>query len=988
MPSLIISILLGGIITIFDFEGDNNIASEASSSILKDEELVSIEKAPGDQGYYFKIDQKVKEEYIKLLNKAYYEGYYHENQPEEDEDKPEFEYNPDRANIKEADIIEWFKTKDYEPYLIKMLKAEIASSYPKLGDYEGEDDPKSEKNRELGNKIDPDGNYVAQGRTIIQRTKMGLDGTPAANPIELEYVPYEEFQEMLKRTDESAMEVLDYFSFKEDMIYYATYKLVIVEVNGVEVSRTFQLEENSVSYKSVSSMCNMPYNFLFAILQGSENPEWVMKVIDLLLKDENHELILMIQDQLNIVKLTQIETQYHAQKTVTEHYKSVGSESMGYHWVSIGESSPSYSYPAGAPIITTTVTTTYTNTAKVFIKKAKTWCIDFEQEATLVVNETEGEEVVTNEFENYTDADYAGLGYPNTGGTSGLGKPTSAGQTTSKTNTSLSSGTLLYTTSEKLDTKDFTWDISTVTEKRINYERFLGLWKNTKGEYEIGCLFDYNGKQVGYPLPKDEETLSYPPDVLSMENHQDIDYLIDALALHEDTQMHEELMKYYWNKYTGEEWYDVDLDGLLDFFDTEISVPIKKKSSSLLELIRRQLAYWEGTGEIKTNAEGKQCYVAYWDSYGKVVTIGHGVTTWEISYFAPYGITSINTGDLIPVEIVDAVEEQIIQNNLNGVMSSISGLKDYQYAALTIAYYNCPSLVDAFPNNYSKYWKDSDDKYGEPLPYKCGIVSDSNAESTTSTLKNYVKCDTYSNGWADYCHSGGKALGGLVRRRYYEWMLFQYGYDVVTDSYYKSADNLYDKDGNADDQALLELQDMLASYVGLEAEATSLTLDLSSAIKGLDSGNYKNKVISIGSKWYGTSSNIYTATRKALIFQCTWWAYGRGSQYLEEAYGYTSGLPAVFSGNGGTFYDRNKQGNYFNYGKTPKPHSLVSWNNGSKAGHVAFVEAVDSNYIYISHAGSGRGWYGVSRIPLNAQIWSGYTLNGYVYLDEPNKLEL
>lgn len=576
---------LGALITIFDFEGDNNIASEAINSALKNKELVNIAKAPEDQGYYFKIDKKIKDEYVKLLNKAYYEGYYHENAPEKDEDKPEFEYNSDRANIKEEDIVEWFLTEDYEPYLIKMIRAEIASSYPKLGDYEGEDDPKSEKNRELGNKIDPDGNYVAQGRTKIQRTKMGLDGTPAAEAIDLEYVPYEEFQEMLKRTDESAMEVLNYFSFKEEtgLIYYATYKIVTVEVNGVEVSRTFQLEENSVSYKTVTNMCNMPYNFLFAILQSSENPEWTMAVIDLLLKDENHELILMIQDQLNIVKDTVVETEYHAQRTVTETFTSVGSERTGYGWVSNGLSNATYSYPAGAPIITTTVTTTYTNTAQVFVKKAKTWCIDFEQEANLVVTEEEGEAVVTDETAGYTDATYAGLGYPSTNGASGLGTPTSAGETTTVTHTSLSNGTLLYSTSEKIDTKDFSWDISTVTEKRINYERFLGLWKNTKGEYEIGCLFDPNGKKVGYTLPKQDDTLVYPPDTMSMENHQDIDYLIEALSLHEDTQMHEQLMMYYWNMYTGENWYDVDLDGLLDYFDTEVFIHVGSLYGSNVE---------------------------------------------------------------------------------------------------------------------------------------------------------------------------------------------------------------------------------------------------------------------------------------------------------------------------------------------------------------------------------------------------------------------
>ena len=169
------------IIHILDLEGDHNITSQGSAELLK--EKVTIDKS-FDGRYYFKIDKETKKEYLVKLNKAFYEGYWYDTHPDL-EDKPEYVHDEDNLKVEETEIIDWFKTKNYEPYLIKMIRAEIASSYPKLGDYEGEDDPKSEKNRELGNKIDPDGNYVAQGRTIIQRTKMGLDGTPAANQIDL-----------------------------------------------------------------------------------------------------------------------------------------------------------------------------------------------------------------------------------------------------------------------------------------------------------------------------------------------------------------------------------------------------------------------------------------------------------------------------------------------------------------------------------------------------------------------------------------------------------------------------------------------------------------------------------------------------------------------------------------------------------------------------------------------------------------------------------
>jgi len=61
----------------------------------------------------------------------------------------------------------------------------------------------------------------------------------------------------------------------------------------------------------------MPYNFLFSLLQKSENPEYVMKVIDLLLKDS--EVVLMIQDQLKVGVYE--EEHYQAEKIVKETYK-------------------------------------------------------------------------------------------------------------------------------------------------------------------------------------------------------------------------------------------------------------------------------------------------------------------------------------------------------------------------------------------------------------------------------------------------------------------------------------------------------------------------------------------------------------------------------------------------------------------------------------------------------------------------------------------
>lgn len=195
---------------------------------------------------------------------------------------------------------------------------------------------------------------------------------------------------MIKNNDKEA---LKYFSMEEayGVIHFATYKEVIVTLNGVrqEEMCSYVLTENTMSYKSVANLCSMPVNFLFNLLRTTDNPEWTMAVIDLLLEEQNTELVLMIQDQINKDVNTQINTFRFVHKTKVEKYTGRGYDENGH------AKSPSYNgsvvkeykFPAGGEEVDTWVRTTYTNTTTVFVEKAHTWCLDFEQEA--VPNNTE-----------------------------------------------------------------------------------------------------------------------------------------------------------------------------------------------------------------------------------------------------------------------------------------------------------------------------------------------------------------------------------------------------------------------------------------------------------------------------------------------------------------------------------------------------------------------------------------------------------------------
>lgn len=149
---------------------------------------------------------------------------------------------------------------------------------------------------------------------------------------------------------------------------------------------------------------------------------------------------------------------------------------------------------------------------------------------------------------------------------------------------------------------------------------------------------------------------------------------------------------------------------------------------------------------------------------------------------------------------------------------------------------------------------------------------------------------------------------------------------------------------------------------------------------------HKNKEMQNGPflKYWDKDINALTK------YQCTWWAKGRASMYLEQR-GITNYIYPP-SGNGGDYYQYNINAGWFDYGQTPRPNSLVSWTKivkGKKEyGHVAYVEGVTDDGIYISHAGGGKKWFGIQKIPLTGEIWqsSGYRLNGYIYLDSPKNI--
>ena len=144
--------------------------------------------------------------------------------------------------------------------------------------------------------------------------------------------------------------------------------------------------------------------------------------------------------------------------------------------------------------------------------------------------------------------------------------------------------------------------------------------------------------------------------------------------------------------------------------------------------------------------------------------------------------------------------------------------------------------------------------------------------------------------------------------------------------------------------------------------------------------------------WYYSSKNAYDGIiNSATGGNCTWYAYGRASEYL----GKKSGLPM---GDACTWYNNWKGSK----GSKPKVGSIICWRyKGSNTdGHVAFVEKVDDEgNIFISNSGwsaipswnqggkfkstrSGNISSGWVKKGSNNWCWfSSMEFQGFIYLD-------
>lgn len=121
----------------------------------------------------------------------------------------------------------------------------------------------------------------------------------------------------------------------------------------------------------------------------------------------------------------------------------------------------------------------------------------------------------------------------------------------------------------------------------------------------------------------------------------------------------------------------------------------------------------------------------------------------------------------------------------------------------------------------------------------------------------------------------------------------------------------------------------------------------------------------------------YKSDGSPILGNCTWYAWGRIWELTGKA-----PLDAGFTGNAYEWWGANNKSGKYKTGYKPKVGALAVWKSSLSGsggfGHVAIVEKIENNKIYISES----SWHGF--LFKYREIYNTNDLYGYIYIDEPN----
>lgn len=844
------------------------------------------------------------------------------------------------ANLEEEDIQPKDLGLESFDCFKAFIEAELITQYPNLGNV---NIPNNSKD------------IMVNGCINIVRAQVQNDGNTKETT--LKYTTLDNFNNMCESNN---LDVLNYFTLDQEgkmLLASSSYTKIVVETSGdtsiLEDIPTNTEEEpvrilSPIDYKRSINKYTMPFMFPIDILQSSGGEDLAVAIAELA-KDTSMTITIEDNTQTTNSITTEIyEQSYRSKddensrgnKKLTYEIQRKYQEPNGHTYTMISANYPKTINIGNTDSVdkTCTVTiktTTKTNTPNIELTSVDSWIAKASKTYTASI-ESNSSGPSKSETSEKTDANADNFNINTDNDVNLYMNGIIEKERQAIEEKEDSKNVTIQAIRKNLDVSDLALynKVTTTYQSNTESRKYTSTTQETTiNEQKIFDLFDENEDQFA-----------------KMNDARE--FLYEELEENTNTVNFADIMRYLINKYLNPN-YEGTLD--LNAFDLEGFTSALSMQTSV-SMIKEYIHSWEG----RPKQEGDN-YIIFDDGYGNA-TVGWGICIDTSGYKQEFINAGHPTqiGGKVPKEFVDSIEDEVIQSNITSINNLDLNLTSYQVAALVSRKYNVGNL-SGFKTAYNKYWKEEyNKKYYE---YNGADI--------------YAQ-DLYTNYMNEPYSANGKFSQGLVNRRKSEWLLFMTGYcDRLDKMWPIAADtpemtngiSYYDASGNVSQEAVRQIEEYLTKEVlhttihsnhGHEGRCTS-----SSACDKSQAGPF--------AKWWENTG--------LQAFQCTWWANGRADQYL-EIYGTKYTRYPTEGGHGKDYYSYNVKNGWFAYGNEPRPNSIISWSGGNY-GHVAYVEAVDSTGIWISHAGSGKNWRSITKLPLNGYYGSSFTLNGYIYLDQP-----
>ena len=633
-------------------------------------------------------------------------------------------------------------------YLKTFIKAELVTQYPDLRSVE-EMERDNVQDRILESTSD---NF--HGAIKVRRYKNGEEGSL------LDYVDLDTFNSYI---DNNNNEALNHFSLTEDM------QLIVAQYNSTTTTTASDLPgtkgtdikeggytTSTLDYKSMLAQHSMPFDFLWGLLVITQDEDFVYDLAKLAL---NSDIEIGIYDNITYTKVVKN----------TKYKETIDSDIQMKDLISGTTKSYTYTDENNYQVVEETVSTS--NMPTLAINKAHTWIVNYDREYTYEATSMSSEEksepdkplqsdIDEKLYENSSEInntlrkrlDQAKESFKQllrknnekiynenaSGGKSGTSQIISQVQEYKLADAIIATKTKLY----QLETKTTTNIIS-----RSYLEGEVTIEEKTDKNKEGNFVYLFTRYEKAY-----SRLMSAP------------EWFFKILQASQKASNMEDTIRYLLYKASGKDLGVTSLN--LTLFDLSNFSSV----SNSYELLKEYIHKWENSSGAPTNADGTM-YKIISDGAGHP-TVGYGVDINNSGYKAKFIAAGYPTeiGGYVPVEFVDAIEDEILESNIKAVKSKTSGLNltEYQINALVSRSYQA-GLAGALTKSrngfsdfvaaYKSCWKSSDDLYEK------GATT---GDFTHPLFTKYMQYPTSSS------------LAGIPRRRKSEWTLFQTGYyDVL-----------------------------------------------------------------------------------------------------------------------------------------------------------------------------------------------------------------